>query len=130
MTCDFPQEVTAHMKRAREALDAARILCDAGLLDDAASRAYYAAFHAASATLMQRGLTFTKHSSLIGAVHKHLVNSGMITVEAGRWLRWLFELRSLGDYGEISHVEEDQARLALERAETLIQAFDALLKRG
>ena len=91
------KEVAAHMERARQALEAARTLCGAGLFDDAASRAYYSAFHAASAVLLDRGLTFTKHGALVGAVHKHFVHSGAISVEAGKWLTWLFELRSVGD---------------------------------
>lgn len=52
MKSDFAEEVFAHMERARQAIEAAETLCAAGLFDDAASRAYYAAFHAASAALM------------------------------------------------------------------------------
>jgi uncharacterized protein (UPF0332 family) len=124
---DVSEEVTAHMQRAQQSLEAARTLRDAGLFDDTASRAYYAAFHAASAVLMSRGSTFKKHGAVIGAVHKQLVHTGTLTVEMGKWLTWLFELRSVGDYGEIIHVEEAQARLALDRAKRLIEVFDKLL---
>ena len=123
-------EVAAHMERACQSAEAARTLCDAGLFDDAASRAYYAAFHAATAVLMARGLTFRKHGAIIGAVHKHLVHAGVLTVEMGKWLAWLFELRSVGDYGEIIHVDADQARLALARAQALVGAFQRLLENA
>jgi uncharacterized protein (UPF0332 family) len=124
---DFAEEVTAHMERAQGAFEAARTLCEAGFFDDAASRAYYAAFHAASAVLMNRGLSFKKHGAIISTVHKQLVHTGALSVEMGKWLTWLFELRSVGDYGEIIHVDENQARLALIRAGHLIEAFRRLL---
>ena len=74
-------------------------------------------------------MSFKKHGALIGAVQKHLVNVGAMDVETGKWLTWLFELRAVGDYGEIVHVHEDQARLALVRAQALIDAFHALLQK-
>jgi len=125
---DFAEEVAAHMERAQQALQAARTLCDAGLFDDVASRAYYAAFHAAAAVLMARELTYKKHAAIIGAVHKELVHTGAVTAETGKHLTWLFELRSVGDYGEIIHVDEGQARLAVSRAEGLIHVFQELMR--
>ncbi len=123
---DFAEEVLAHEERSKQALVAARTLCDVGLFDDAASRAYYAAFHAASAVLMERGLTFKKHGAVIAAVNKQLVHTGEVCVELGKWLTWLFELRSVGDYGEIVRVDEEQARLALERAQRIVDTFRGL----
>lgn len=123
------EEITAHLERAQHALEAAQALCNAGLFDDAASRAYYAAFHAASAALMAQGQTFKKHSALIGAVHKYLVKTGLLDVEAGKALTWLFELRAVGDYGEIIHVDESQARLALTRAQVLYSTFRKSLQK-
>lgn len=126
---DFsPGEVRTHLERAGKALEAADTLCDAGLFDDAASRAYYAAFHAASAALASRGLTFRKHGAVIGAVHKWFVRTGEVEAETGKWLTWLFELRSVGDYGEMVHVNEEQARMACERATTLVRIFQKLLR--
>ena len=44
--------VRAEMDRAEKALWAARLLCEAGLLEDAISRSYYAVLHAAKAALL------------------------------------------------------------------------------
>ncbi len=130
MTCDFTEEIASHWKRAQQSIEAARSLCGAGFFDDAASRAYYAAFHAASAALLAHGLAFKKHGAIIGAVNKQFVHPGRVTIETGKWLSWLFELRSVGDYGEIIHVSEDQARLALSRAQKLIETFRKLFNQN
>jgi uncharacterized protein (UPF0332 family) len=61
--------------RALEPLAAATLLLPHGGFDSAASRAYYAAFHAASALFALEGRTFTKHSALEAAVHRDLVKA-------------------------------------------------------
>lgn len=49
------REVVELWQRAQEALRATRLLLAAGFSDFAASRAYYAAFYAASALLLAEG---------------------------------------------------------------------------
>ncbi|NEQ55000.1 MAG: HEPN domain-containing protein, partial [Leptolyngbya sp. SIO3F4] len=55
---NYPDEIQANLDRADAALQAAQVLLDNQLLDDAASRTYYAAFYAASALLLSKGLSF------------------------------------------------------------------------
>lgn len=128
MTGERRSEAADHLTRARSSLQAARALLREGFFDDAASRAYYAAFHAASAVLMADGKTFRKHGGLLAAVHRDLVRPGAVPVETGRWLTWLYEIRAVGDYGETIHVGEKEARTALERAEQLLRIFETLLQ--
>ncbi|MBI4830274.1 MAG: HEPN domain-containing protein [Candidatus Lindowbacteria bacterium] len=55
-------EQAALTEKARESLDAAKLLESQGYLDFAVSRAYYAMFYVAEAFLLGEGLTFSKHS--------------------------------------------------------------------
>lgn len=48
---NLSSDIENKLNRARSSLEAAKMLDEAGLLDDSASRSYYAAFHAASALL-------------------------------------------------------------------------------
>ena len=57
----------AMLAKADERLSTARRDLSASAFGDAAARAYYAAFHATSASLATRGLTFSSHSQTIGA---------------------------------------------------------------
>lgn len=52
--------------------------------DSAASRAYYAAFHAVTALFALRGQEFTKHSAVRGAVHRDLIHGGNWSPELGQ----------------------------------------------
>lgn len=110
------REVEANLARAQSSLAAARVLLDAGHPDEAASRAYYAAFYAATAALLREGLDFGKHSGVIAAVHQRFVKTGRLEKSHGRSLNWLFELRSIGDCGETQHVPREEAERALAAA--------------
>ena len=116
-------EIQANLERAGESLRAARSLLDEGHRDFAASRAYYAAFYAATAALLQRGLAFRRHSGVIASVHQHLVKTGLLEPDLGRDLNWLFELRGIGDYGETRHVPAGDAERALESSRRLVEAL-------
>ena len=108
--------------RARRALESARQLVEADP-DSAASRAYYAAFHALTALFGLRGQTFTKHSALRVALHRDLVQPGLLGNAAGKDYDFLLELRETGDYGGIAQVSADSARLAVEKADAFIASL-------
>lgn len=93
--------------------------------DDAASRAYYAAFHAASAAFALSGKTFTRHTALRAAVHRDWVKPGVWSVEMGADFDALLELRDLGDYGGRQHVSSGDAAAAVETARRIIDAIRA-----
>ena len=127
MTERSDQEIAAYLDRAVQSLRAARELAAKGFYDFAASRAYYAAFYAATALLLKEGMTFRKHSGVLTAIHQHFVKTGKLSKESGKALNWLFEVRGVGDYGGIAHVSEPEAERAIEEAENFIQAVKALI---
>ncbi|HNQ24230.1 MAG TPA: HEPN domain-containing protein [Phycisphaerae bacterium] len=107
-------------ERAWRTLASARLLV-ASDPDSAASRAYYAAFHAVSALFALRGRTFAKHAALRAAVHRDLVQNGSWDPDLGKAFDYLLELRETADYGGPVSVTSDNARAALERAEVLLE---------
>jgi uncharacterized protein (UPF0332 family) len=120
MNEDRSAEVDANLQRADESLAAAAELIEKGHYDIAASRAYYAAFYAASAVLLKRGHEFRKHSAVMAAVHQHLVKPGKLDPELGKLFSKLFEVRGIGDYGMTLHVPEEEARKAMAAAQSLV----------
>lgn len=122
-------EVAAYMERARKSLEAAKGLRQDGYHDFAASRAYYAAFYAASALVVNIGLDSSKHSGVIAIIHRDFVRTGKLDKEHGKDLNWLFELRSVGDYGIVMHVTEYDCTQAIQIAEQFIQAAEAILQQ-
>jgi uncharacterized protein (UPF0332 family) len=128
MTSDATAEIAANLERAEESLGAARALVDSHFFDSSASRSYYAAFYAATALLLAEGLEFRKHSAVIALVHQRLVRSGTLPVERGKDLNWLFQLRTIGDYGGMVHVSQDDAERAIQAADSFLSAARSLLE--
>jgi len=127
MTLSFPDEVKANLDRAVQSIEAARQLMSGGYLDFAASRAYYAAFYAASAVLLAEGMDVSKHSAVIAFIHQRFAKTGRLSKEQGKTLNWLFELRSVGDYGGTAHVSGEQVDQAIHAAEGFLSAIKSLL---
>jgi uncharacterized protein (UPF0332 family) len=123
----YESEISSNLERAESNLQVARELFDRGYYDVCASRAYYAAFYSASALLLKKKIDTSKHGGVIALIHQHFVKSGILGKEQGRNLNWLFELRSVGDYGVSLHVAPKDARRAVDTASDFIRAVRALL---
>ena len=128
MTLQFADEIAAHLERAMQSIQAARQLTSGGYNDFAASRAYYAAFYAATAVLLSEGLDLSKHSAVIASIHQRFVKTGRLDIEHGKALNWLFELRGVGDYGGTAHVSRQEVEQAIEAAEKFLEAIKLLLE--
>jgi uncharacterized protein (UPF0332 family) len=128
MKSKYEHEIAANLERADQSIQAAKELERKGYYDFAASRAYYAAFYAATAILLHEGLEFGKHSGIIAAIHRRLVKTGKLDKEHGKNLNWLFELRGVADYGATTHVSQQDAERAITAAKNFLQAIRVLFQ--
>jgi len=74
----YGEEIAANLERAETSIRAAKDLVAGGYDDFAASRAYYAAFYAATAVLLCEELEFGKHSGVIAFIHREFVKTGKL----------------------------------------------------
>jgi uncharacterized protein (UPF0332 family) len=107
--------------KAQEKIIAANILLENKLWNDAASRAYYAAFHAILAVLYQHGLHFKSHSQSLGIFKKNIIKTGIFPREWGSRLSKIFRDRDAGDYRTSSQVPELIAREDVQFAEQILK---------
>jgi uncharacterized protein (UPF0332 family) len=121
------REIVELWQRAQEALRAAQTLLAAGFPDFAAARAYYATFYAASALLLADGKTIRSHRGVVALIHRDYVRPGRLSVEMGRILSTLSDLRSVGDYGGGAHISHAEAKVALIEAQQFLEAVRSLL---
>jgi hypothetical protein len=83
------------MARADEELAAARLLANGGFAAQAVSRAYYGAFYAAEAVLLELGETRSKHSGVVAAFVRLVVQAGSIVEPRRTTPKLPFRLRRL-----------------------------------
>lgn len=115
-------ECEALLAAAAVKLQAADLLLADGFTDDAASRAYYAVFHAISALHLANGNAFSSHAQLIGRFNKDFVRTGRLSAEFTKIVTRLFQDRQRGDYA-LATISSEQAALDIEDARRLIAAI-------
>ncbi len=123
----YKEEISANLERAEQSIHAAQELVGKGYFDFAASRAYYAAFYAATAVLLDQDIELSKHSGVIAYIHQKLVKTGQLNKEQGKALNWLFELRSIGDYGVTAHVSKEESEKAILTSQNFLDSIKSLL---
>ena len=120
-------EQEALISKARETLGAAQLLAANQMFDSAASRAYYAMFHLASALLLGKGMTFSKHGSLIAAFGLHFIKSGEIEAKFHRYLIDAQDNRIEGDYSAHSNLTKAQVETMIAQAEEFLMLTEQSL---
>jgi hypothetical protein len=116
-----------HLALAREALNAARLLRDSGLPRSSIDRAYYAAFHAASALLASVGIYPGTHDGVIAMLSLHFVRPGALPGTADKDLQHLYNQRLIADYKGYLDQDVGEAQACVQTAEAVLASCLARL---
>lgn len=115
-------EIDFLLDKARQSLEAAKLLHAENFLDIAASRVYYAMFHAAQALLFKKGLSFSSHSAVIAAFGKEFAKTGELDPMYHQYLILSQAERNLGDYAIGRHVTKEDAEKLISWGEEFLNA--------
>lgn len=85
--------VNYRRQKSHESLNEAKEVIKLGFWSLAGNRLYYAAFHMASALLLDKGITARSHSGVIHLIGAQFVTKGLLEKEYGRLFSRLFEMR-------------------------------------
>jgi len=121
------EEVRELLDKSQRSIEAAKLLFSDGHYDFAASRAYYAMFYALEALLLDKGLSFSKHSALIAAFGKTFIKSGLFDSRFHQAVLHAFDLRNAGDYGTVRNVGEEQVSREIADAGELLEEIKRYL---
>lgn len=117
------RQENAKLEKAKgdNALEEAQILAEKEKYDGAVSRAYYAAFHYASACLLTKGLEAHSHQGMQRLFHLHFVRTGIFSEETGVLLSHAQKAREEADYfPEISFTKKI-AQERIQEVESFVQ---------
>ena len=121
------REAAALLDRAREDLRAARHSLDGGFVRAAVNRAYYAAFNAARAALLDAGEAPRTHAGVRNRFGLRFVATGAVADELGEVLNLAETLRNRADYEVMATFEARGAADLLEDVERSVAAAGLLL---
>jgi len=83
---------------AKRRLEAAKLLFEKGMIEDAVNRAYYSFFHAAKAMLNALGFDAKTHSGLISEFGLRIIKINLLDKKFGQYIRKAFEMGESSDY--------------------------------
>ncbi len=121
--------VALELKKAHETYDEIGILIDAKRLNGAASRMYYAVFHAVCALLINDGHQVNTHKGSHALFNQQYIKTGALPKEYGQLYNQLQTMREESDYNCAYDVEIDELQQRLEPAKRLIEDVEKLVNK-
>lgn len=112
------------IKKAKNALDEAKILFDSEKYYGSANRSYYAAFHAMSALLIHDGYSMRKHSGVISKFRELYIKTGIFKTEVSEMISALFRIRTECDYDTFYIVAKSDVEEQIKNAEIIISMIE------
>lgn len=122
------RNASAEVALGQDALRAATTLLEAGLPNDAVSRAYYAAFHHARALLLLRGLEPKTHRGVISLLEKHFADAGLLPRDVVSAMARLETFRGIADYDTTQRLSQERAKIELDDARLVVDSCTELLR--
>lgn len=112
------------MERAREDLDAAHLLFDAGNYRIANNRAYYAIFYAMRAVLVFDNFDSSKHSGVIAEFRRRYIKEGIFPTEISKMIGSAFTIRNASDYDDMFITSKNDTKEQIDNAEYVYKAIE------
>ncbi len=130
MSAEERAVIDYRLARAREGIEEARLLLDAGHVNACVSRLYYACYYAVSAVLLSQGKSASRHSRVRALLHQEFVKPGRISLSMGRHFDRLFDSRQKGDYADFAQFRAEDVSGWLEETRSFVGEVEDLLGRG
>jgi uncharacterized protein (UPF0332 family) len=121
------QNLAAELERGRSSLRAAELCLQAGLFDDAVSRAYYGAFHHVQALLLTEGLEARTHAGTHDLLFVHFVRPGLLAPAVAKRFAALQKYREQADYARAFRFDLGGAQEELAAARQVCDAISEFL---
>ena len=121
--------INGYIEKATKKLEVSERLLKSGDYEDAVSRAYYAAFHAAQALLLTEGEHAETHKGVVTLFGLLFVKTGKFDRRFGKYLANLKDERESGDYEVFSYIDKETAEAAIAETREFLEETKTYLKK-
>jgi hypothetical protein len=118
--------VKYRFERAYNTLNDARQYFNSATLESTVNRIYYAIFYAATALLISKGLSSTKHSGVRALFNREFVKQGIIDTALGQFFSDIQDSRQEGDYKDFVQFNREEVAKWLKEAELFINKVEEI----
>ena len=117
------------IERAREELDAACLLYDAGNYRIANNRVCYAIFHAMREVLVFDDFDSSKHSGVIAEFRRRYIKEGIFPIEISKMIGSAFTIRNASDYDDMFIASKSETEEQINNAEYVYRILSEYISR-
>ena len=121
--------VQYRLSSAKERLESARLLLDAGQYKDSIGRSYYAIFTAVRAVPARDQVDFSKHAGVIAYFQREYIKSEIFDIKYSKILQRAFQIRNNCDYDDFFIVSKEDATEQYKNAVDMVQAIETYIKQ-
>ena len=114
-------------EKAEESLASVELELNAGHLNFAVNRLYYACFYAITALLLRDGKQFARHSAIKSEFIRTYIKPGQIDVKWNKFYQKLFDERQEGDYIPTATFEASDVSTCLQQSREFIDLIRSLI---
>lgn len=117
------------LDNAKEKLESAKLLMDAGKYKDSIGRSYYAIFSAVRAILANDKIDFSKHAGVISYFQKEYIKTEVFEKKYSKYLQTAFQIRNSCDYDDFFIAAKIDAEEQYQRATEFYQVIKEYLEQ-
>lgn len=121
--------VQYRLSSAKERLESARLLLEAGQYKDSIGRSYYAIFTAVRAVLARDQVDFSKHAGVIAYFQREYIKATIFDIKYSKILQRAFQIRNNCDYDDFFIVSKEDATEQYKNAVDMVQAIETYIKQ-
>ena len=123
-----PDYIDYRLSKAKEALQAAKILAENNSWNACINRLYYTCYYAVSALLLKQGISTQTHTGLKTQFNLHFVKTGIIEKEFGKLYVSLMDWRQKGDYGDLFDFNKETVEPLIRPVEEFLREITKLIE--
>lgn len=122
--------INYRITKARETFDEVSLHIKNELWNTAVNRLYYACYYAVIALLIEKEITALTHAGVRQMFGLHIVKTGIIKKDLGKFYSDIFDMRQTGDYEDYFDYRKEDVLDLITPANALITKIEGLLKIG
>lgn len=115
------------MQKAQESLASVELELNAGHINFAVNRLYYACFYATTALLLRDGKQYARHSAVKSEFGRTYIKTGRVDAKWNKFYQKLFEDRQEGDYIPTTTFEASEVSTRIEQAREFLDLVRGLI---
>jgi len=130
MTGDLNDLIQYRKSRSLDTFKEAEIMINSGYWNASVNRIYYACYYAVSGLLLMKTIETNSHKGIRQMFGLHLVQTGLVSKEDGRFFSDLYDRRQTGDYDDFFLYDEETVLDLFNQAKGFIERIVVLIDQN